>query len=63
MENNKGLPKSNGQPLCMSLAGGPYPAFTGPFSGRKKRLAFASVAGSSVQKLFFDTFSQIRFGR
>ena len=38
-------------------------AFTGPFSGTKNRLALATVFGSSVQKLFFDTFCHTRFGR
>jgi hypothetical protein len=49
--------------MCAGAFDLPAYAFTGPFAGTKKRLAFANVLGSSVQKLFFDTFCQTRFGR
>ncbi len=45
-------------PLCW-----PYPCACAPFSGTKNRFAFDTVLGSSVQKLFFDTFCHTRFGR
>jgi glucokinase len=35
----------------------------GDLVGTKKRLALARVLGSSVQKLFLETFSHTRLGR
>ncbi|OQA47176.1 MAG: hypothetical protein BWY52_00299 [Chloroflexi bacterium ADurb.Bin325] len=55
--------KSKAPDICAGAFDSLAYALIGPFSGTKNRFAFVNVLGSSVQKLFFDTFCQTRLGR